>query len=117
MRFGDKILGSAYSGQTVITTTSEGSPIDKLQENISQLQASSNQKLDEANSQKEQLASTLANAEARFSDAKSGGMQRIDDLSNGISQNFAGVQQKSNGKLLYNIEYSAKWPMLTSLCT
>ncbi|KAL5262630.1 hypothetical protein ACHWQZ_G008132 [Mnemiopsis leidyi] len=96
VRFGDKILGSAYSGQTVITTTSEGSPIDKLQENISQLQASSNQKLDEANSQKEQLASTLANAEARFSDAKSGGMQRIDDLSNGISQNFAGVQQKSN---------------------
>ena len=94
------MLGSAYSGQTVITTRSDGSPIDNLQENISKLESSSNEKLDGADSQKRKLVSTLAEAESKFNDAKSGGLQRIENLSDGISRNFAGVQQKSNGKFL-----------------
>ena len=93
------MISSDYSDPTVITTTSSGSPIDNLRDNISNFQSSSEQQLADANSQKDQLISTLDNAERTFNDAKSGGLQQILAMSQKISLDFVGVQQKSNGEV------------------
>ncbi|KAL5262632.1 hypothetical protein ACHWQZ_G008134 [Mnemiopsis leidyi] len=96
IKFGGKLLSSVYSGRTVITTTEEGSPIDNLRDNLNKLESSSQEKLDRANSLKQQLISTLNSAESTFNNAKSGGIEEINAMSDSISSNFAGIQQKSN---------------------
>jgi len=93
---GDKMFGSEYSDKTVITTTTEGSPIDNLRDNINTFEASSKQDLDSAAAQRDSLTATLTAAESRFNAAKSGGLQKITDLGADISNNFAGIQKKSN---------------------
>jgi len=96
VRYGDRLLGSVYSSQATITTSDNGSPIDNLRDNINLFESSSKQKLDQADSQKNQLISTMNNAEKKFNSAKSGGLQEISNMSDKISLDFVGVQQKSN---------------------
>lgn len=98
VKFEEKLLSSEYSGPTTVTTNSDGSPIDNLRDNINELESTSKEKLDRADSQKQQLVSTLSSAEGTFNNAKSGGLEGIEDMSNSISSNFAGIQQKSNGE-------------------
>ena len=87
-----------YSSPVTITTTDTGSPIDNLREDISEFESASKQKLDMAESKKNELVSTLTEAEKTLNSAKNGGVQEISDMSDKISQNFVGVQQKSSGK-------------------
>ena len=91
------MIGSAYSDETLITTTKNGSPIDNLRESIDQFESASKEKLDKADAEKNHLVSTMNEAEKKFLTAKTGGLERISDLSDKISLDFVGVQQKSNG--------------------
>jgi uncharacterized protein YdaT len=98
VRFGDRLLGSEYSDQATVRTTESGSPIDNLRDNIYQFEASSQQNLDAADSKKSELTSKLNTAENKFNSQKSDGLNKISDMSEKITKNFVGVQQKSNGK-------------------
>jgi len=96
VRYGERFLGTEYSSKATITTTTEGSPIDNLRDNINTFESSSKQNLDTANAQKDSLTATLTSAENKFNSAKSGGLQKITDMSGAISNNFASIQKKSN---------------------
>ena len=98
VRYGDRLLGTEFSDRATVTTSDNGSPIDNLRDNINQFESSSKEKLDTADSEKNNLISTLNAAEKKFLSAKTGGLEGISDLSDRISRNFVGVQQKSNGQ-------------------
>jgi len=95
-------LGSDFSSQVTVTTTNTGSPIDNLRDNINQFESSSKEDLDNADAQKNQLVSTMNDAENKFTSAKSGGLSQIDEMGERISLDFVGVQQKSNGKSIHD---------------